>query len=666
MLTIDGLVTGIDTAAIIEGLLSVQQKQIDLLTSRQDKLSQQQSAFKAIEARLLSFRGQLSPLTRSQGNAFSPRAVQVSDETAAVATASSSAAVGTYQIRVDALAANHQVASSGLEDADSLITQGTIDLRVGNGATTTITVDATNNTLQGLADTINFAEAGITATIIQDGSGSGTPYKLLLTGEQTGAANTISITNNLAASSGGETQPTFDTANPVQVAADAVVTLGSGPGAISVQSSKNQVDSLISGVTLNLLAADNTKTITVNVTQDTEPGVAAVQDFVDGYNDLVEFIDEQVKFVGETGQAGLLIGNRTVTDLKNQIQTAILDIVPGLDSQQNRLTAFGISVTDSGRLTLNTNELEQALRGDTNGTSADDVRRLFGLDGQSTHAQISFVLGSSQTQPSDSPYLVDLIQAAERATVTATTSLAASTVIDSSNRELAVTVDGTDFGTLTLDEGTYTTSELSDHLESVINAAAAGTGRSVNVGLNGDQLTITSSSYGNSSTVSVTGGSGLATLGFDGTEIDTGVDVAGTFLVDGVTESATGTGRLLIGNSDNEFTADLQVRVTLTPSQILSGHEAELTVTRGVASRVDQLLGSLLDQETGRIATENQRFDDSLENLQESIDNQQELFTIQQDALIREFVTLESLVSELQNTSSFLAGQLASISQFKK
>ena len=43
MLSIDGLVTGLDTTSIIEGLLEIQQQQIDKLQNREDGFAQQQT-----------------------------------------------------------------------------------------------------------------------------------------------------------------------------------------------------------------------------------------------------------------------------------------------------------------------------------------------------------------------------------------------------------------------------------------------------------------------------------------------------------------------------------------------------------------------------------------------------------------------------------------------
>ncbi|MFG0333795.1 MAG: flagellar filament capping protein FliD [Maioricimonas sp. JB049] len=661
MPTIDGLITGIDTESIIQGLLQIQQNQIDLLQSRKTKVLTEQTAFRGLEAQLVSLRSQAGRLNNLQGNVFQQRSVSVSDEGAVIATANRKAAVGTYQIRINQLAAAHQVASQGFSDDNAAVTEGTFSLRVGDRPESTITVDSSNNTLQGFVDAINSADAGVTASIVRDGSGSSTPYRILLSSRHTGADNVISVTSNLAASSGNATQPAFDFATPVQAAANASVSLGEGAGAITVESDTNEVEGLLSGVKLNLLSADASKPVVIDIRRDSEAAVTALQDFVDTYNALMDFVDEQVRYNPESDVGGVLLGNRSVIDIQNTIRSTVLDVVPGVSSKMNRLTALGVSVTDTGRLELNATKLRDVLSGRVEGVSPDDVTNLFALTAESSNSNIDFVLASTRTRASATPYQVDITQAAERAAVTGANVLAASTVIDSSNNTLDLTIDGAKIS-VTLAEGTYTEQELASQLESVINAHPEMIGREVIAGVDGsNRLTLTSASYGSVSQVTIRGGSAVTDLGLAGTENEVGKDVKGFFIVDGITEEATGSGRLLSGKLDNENTADLQLRVTLTASQVQAGVDGELTVTEGLAARLQSTLNDLLDPVDGRIQSIDDSFDEQQESIQASIDRQQTAFKPQQERLIQEFLTLETSVSQLQTTSSFLAAQLASL-----
>ena len=664
MPSIDGLITGIDSASIIEDLLAIQQRQIDSLTKKKDKILSKKTAVQGIEARLLSFRSIAAQLGRTQNSVLNSRTVSVSDDTLVSATATDKAAVGVYQIRVNSLASAHQIAAQGYADVDSEVTQGTLDLRVGSGPVTTITVNGTNNTLQGVADAINSSNSNVTAAIVHDSTGGATPYRLILTSKRSGAANAISVTNNLAASSGGATQLAFDLVNPVEEAADASVSLGSGPGAITVTSESNRIENLLGGVTLDLLDADPARQITLKVAQNTESAVASIEEFVDGFNTLMEFIDDQVRFESETGNAGILLGNRSVIQIQDDVRRAVLEVVPGAGSL-NRLTAIGISVSDRGRLILNSTRLNDVLNGRVEGISSSDVKKLFALSGESDHPQVQFLLGSSRTKSGATPYGVDITQAAEQASIVGTSALADSIVIDGSNDTLSLTIDGADLVDLKLTAGTYTREELADHLQSVIESSPGLFGREVAVGLDGTSLRITSQAYGASSEVTVNSGTALAALGLTSGQTDEGQDVAGSFIVNGQTETAIGRGRVLTGNIDNEHTADLQVRISLTSAQVIPGAEANVTVARGVASRLDQVLGQLLDSTTGRVKHVDDRFDDQIEDIDKVISRQAARFDAAQQSLLRQFAALESAVAELQNTSSFLTTQLASLSSFK-
>ena len=131
--------------------------------------------------------------------------------------------------------------------------------------------------------------------------------------------------------------------------------------------------------------------------------------------------------------------------------------------------------------------------------------------------------------------------------------------------------------------------------------------------------------------------------------------------MDGVTETATGSGRVLTGDSDNEFTADLQIRVSLTSSQVASGVDAELQVTRGVSARIDQYLSDVLDPTNGKLNTINEDFDSRISSIDDSIERVVELTEQQRQYLVAQFAVLESTIADLQQTGNVLSSQLANL-----
>ena len=661
-ININGLVTGLDTESIISGLLEIQQQQIDRLDVRKADIQLKQTAFRSIESKMLSLRADSSVLARNTSNPLTRLSVTASDPKAIIATANSSTAPGVYRLTVNTTAQAHQVASQGFADLESEITQGTFSIRLGSGDQKSITIDGNNNSLSGLATAINSSGAGISASVVQDSTGGATPYRLLLTSTKTGASNEISVTNNLAATSGSAVQLQINLLSPVQAAQDASVTIGSGPGAISVASSSNQFQNVIAGASFTLLQVSAGQTISLTVAKDNTAAVTAVESFVKSFNDVVQFIDDNSKYNATKNDGGVFLGNQNAARIAQKLRSAIQDVVPGANPLANRLSSIGVTFDNKAQLTLNKSKLESALNGGIEGVTAEDVKKVFSLTGESSNAGITFIAASTKTQASTLGYGVDLTQAAKQASLTGGVSVAASTVITSANKTLELKLDGKT-ATVSLKEGTYTAQQLADLLESTINGSQDLPGRTIKVGLSGNALQLTSVTYGISSDVTISSGTALTNLGLTAGQTDTGRDVVGSFIVNGLSEAAIGRGRTLSGDPANANTADLQVQVTLSPQQIVSGVEGTMKVSRGLASSLDQVLGDLLEVQDGLLASVDDGFDLQLKSFQTSINRQKATFDRQQANLLKQFQAMESAISQLQSTSSYLGGQLASLPQ---
>lgn len=677
MATIDGLITGIDTTSVIEGLLEIRKAQITRLEGRKAEIISKQTSFSGVESRLLSLRATLGRLTNVRNNAVQQKSVTSSNEDIITAGAGSSALTGVYQLSVEQLATSHAVSTDALfEGTDATITTGTISIRVGNGSATTITVDNTNNTLQGLADTINASDAGVNATIVRSNEGA-TPYKLVLTSKKSGEDNRMTITDTLGASSGGAIKPNLLVQNPtndpppagsakiVDPGNNARVKFGTGAGAITGESQTNQIDELIPGVTLDLHTAKPGEIVTLTVGRDLEAAKETIDDMVKAYNDVITYVNTQTEFVAETGRAGQLLGDRTVSDVRDQVQFAITSVVAGVNKNLNRLSAVGITIGSNGTLALNSDKLDDALNGRVEGVEADDVLRLFALAGESSSSGMRFLGGSARTKTGT--FQVEITSAATQATTLATNAAAASTVINATNNTFKLSLDGELSNDLTIANGTYTVDGLAAALEQAINGDDKLIGREVNVSVQGGKIQIRSLGYGSSSKISAISGSAIAALGFSGSEIGQGADVKGHFIVNGKTEKAIGSGQLLSGDAKNDNTADVQLRVTLNSTQLNAGtHEGTIDVTRGIASHLDKVLADLLetgagkDSPSGRIETANDRYDELVADIDESIKRMNERFDAEQESLIKQFTALETAVSGFQNTASFLSSQLAS------
>jgi flagellar hook-associated protein 2 len=767
-LSITGLASGIDTNAIIQQLVAIQQNQVTNLQNQQSAITTQETTFQQIESDLLNLQSQTNSLSNSINGIFDARSVTSSDQSIVTGAASADATPGVYSFTVDSLAQAQEIASQGYASAGSTITQGTFSFQVGSGPVTSITIDGTNNTLQGLASAINNSGGGVSASIVNDGSNS-QPYRLLLTSNSTGAANTIGITQNLGSDSGGAAQPVFSstyigaatagaantstslatsnsgagnytgTANNtytftvtnggtvgtsngitlhytdstgtntgtitlnsgdagvsqtvaqgvqvafaagtlvtgdtftvkayepnVQQAANASVTVGSGSGALTVGSATNQLNDVIPGVTLNLVGANPSEPVSLTVAANTSSIATTIQSFVTSYNSVITDINNATSFNSTTNTAGVLLGNSDVSSIQGQLANAADEVVPGVNQKLNNLTALGITTNADGTLALNTTTLNNVLNGQVAGVSLGDVKNLFTLSGHSNISGVQFVAGSDNTVASANPYQVVITQAATQGSVTGAAVLTAPVTITNSNNTFTISIDGQSAQTITIPPSapstTYTPQQLVNDIQAQIAANTTLAGQNIQVNLSGGQLSITSGSYGSSSNVTIgTSGTALGVLGFTAGQTGSGQNVAGHYVVGGVTEAATGSGQTLTGNSGNANTDGLEVQVTLTPSQVAASPQINLTVSRGVASTLSQTLNGLTDPTTGRLQTIVQGFQDQIQTIQNTITQDNNLITQQETQLTAQFAAMESIISRLKNESSVISTLTSSL-----
>jgi len=296
------------------------------------------------------------------------------------------------------------------------------------------------------------------------------------------------------------------------------------------------------------------------------------------------------------------------------------------------------------------------------------VRRMFALSGTSTNANVSFMLGTSKTKASASPVEVTITRAASQASVLAASAVAPGVVIGPSNKGVTLTLNGAT-STVELAEGTYSdAASLAAELQGKINANAQLKGAQVSVSVDSGKLRITTAGYGSGTKVTVSGGSALADLGFTAGQTATGQDVAGSFTVNGATETATGSGQVLTGDSGNAWTDSLQLRVTLTQAQIdadPNAGKAEVTVARGLAASLDATINKFVNPANGRFKSSNDTYQRKIDDLKATMDRQNALIEARREALLKQFAAMEATVSQLQSLSASLTGQAASLSSLK-
>jgi flagellar hook-associated protein 2 len=239
----------------------------------------------------------------------------------------------------------------------------TITDSTGGKSPVDITIDSTNNSLQGIVSAINASGANVTASVINDGSG--TPYRLAIIGKDT---NTYSI--NAGLSGGTYDIPVF---NQKIAASNAVFQLDG----IDMTRTSNTVTEAIPGVTLTLLKPNDPSETTITIGNDTSAINKKINDFVTSYNSVMSLINQYTSYDKETKTAGVLLGDSTIRTVLSSIQHSLTTQVAGITGSFSSLADIGIkSDKTTGEISVDSSILSAALS-----SKCDDVVSLFTKNG---------------------------------------------------------------------------------------------------------------------------------------------------------------------------------------------------------------------------------------------------------------------------------------------
>jgi flagellar hook-associated protein 2 len=455
----------------------------------------------------------------------------------------------------------------------------------------------------------------------------------------------------------------------LQQAQDAQISMGSTSGGgspITVTSESNFVTDLIPGVTLNLKQVTTTSPITVNVDRDVTEIEKQVDDFVTKFNDVLDALDEQFTYDSTaTDKTGVLFGDSTLMMVQNSLRNKVSSKIDGLDTKYKMLADIGIRFDSTGKLSVaDRSKLETAIT-----DNPDDLQKLLTSSGSSSNSKISFLSLTDKTKTSSSGYDVDITQAAEQGYLRGSSIVNPATtplVIDSTNKNLTLKVDGVISNTITLTENTYSSSAaLVSELQQKINADDKIGGRGVVVSYfdNGAEgyLILTSGSYGKNSKVEIEGGtanSALVKLGLALGQVFDGKDVAGT--ING--EKATGSGQILTGKDGNSTTAGLKLKVELTTANLQTGNDATIKIFRGVATQAQNMVNSLTKDTDGTIARRTKALQTQVDDIKSQVDEMNAAMELKRQRLADEFTQMETLIGQLNSVSDYLTSAIASLS----
>jgi flagellar hook-associated protein 2 len=391
----------IDVSSLVSQLVAATRAPQDSQISTQTQaVSTQISAIGTLKSALSTFQSSLGVLDTP--DAFDTQTANSTEPAAFTATAQSGAAAGTYNVTIGALATAQQLLSKPFAGgAAAAVGTGTLSLSLG-GASFNVTIDASDDTLGGIAAAINSAAGnpGIAATVLTGSDGA----HLVLSSSLTGAANTIQVSESDAGNAlAALTYGSGNLAHYTQEAAaqDASFSISG----VAYTSPSNTVSDALDGVTLNLLGVtDSGSTATLSVSNDTSSIESNISSFVTAYNTLVSALQPLGSYDATTNTAGPLLGSALLSGTTNQIQQALYSVVNTGSTSYNSLASIGITTNSDGTLSLNSATLSNALA-----SNFGAVSQLFSGSGgvaSTLNTQLTSALGSSGAIAATSSTLV--------------------------------------------------------------------------------------------------------------------------------------------------------------------------------------------------------------------------------------------------------------------
>lgn len=453
----------------------------------------------------------------------------------------------------------------------------------------------------------------------------------------------------------------------LQEATDAKIAIGSTGGAgsaITVTSDKNTFNDIISGLdlTVNKITPPG-ESITVSTSLDTAAIKKEVSTFLDRYNAIQDFINEQNRYDTETKESGILFADQTVITLQSSLRRALANGVKN-NNGFSHLSTIGIRSDGDGKLAIkDTAAFEKALE-----ENLDEVIALFTTSGSSSSNNIEYVSAGEQIA-NGTTFNVEITKAASQGYFkSALIDSPANTpiVIDSTNNKLQLIVDGVVSDVISLKTGTYLSYEdLVSELQAKMDADEKIGSRNATVNwvtdANGQgYLNFSSANYGSASYVGKfdsVENNAYSVLGMSAGSSVKGNDVEGT--ING--EPATGRGQFLTGKDDNATTANLQLKITMTEGQLATQGSGRITINKGIAAVLSDKVASATRSTNGTFDRRISSYKKQIELLQDRVDDIDARLAIRRETLLQQFYNMETTLSQLNSQSSYLSGQLTQI-----
>jgi flagellar capping protein FliD len=340
-MSVDGLISGMDTTTLITQLLQAEAGPQTALKDRLSATKTAASAYRTVNSGFAAVRSAAEAALKA--DAWTPVKAS-SSSTNVAASASTGATPGSLTFSVEKLAAAHSVVNRNAGNwTSATAAYGSASIEVfdkagvSKGAAISLAPGAT---LADAAAAINASSYGLSAAVVEV---SPTEYVLQIASKTTGVDTEFSLTGS----------GTFGITTQAQ---SAELRIGTGPGAYNVSSATNTFASVMPGATFTVSAADPGVGVTVTVASNPDAVAAQVQTLVDAVNSALTTVKTYTN--NAQGSTAALRGDYAVTQFSGQLLDAISFAV-GADGSPSQL---GFQLTKDGTVTFDKAKFLTALK----------------------------------------------------------------------------------------------------------------------------------------------------------------------------------------------------------------------------------------------------------------------------------------------------------------
>lgn len=340
---------------IVKKIIEAERIPIKNMENRKSKISDKKKLVAELTTLVEDIRGFLAKNVNARS--FRELKINSSNEGVGVTIDKNAANIGNTSIEVTQLAKKSSAMSSGFEDPDnSYLGVGYVTYTLPNGDSKEIYIDSDDASLKGVAKVINGdPKNGLTANVVNDGSGSETPWRLILSMTDTGDDNKAEFPYFYFID--GDDDFFLEFERPAQ---DAKIKVDG----FEVEVPSNQVKDIIPGVTLDLKKAKPGEEINIDVAEDTEAAVGKVGEIIEKMNSVFKFIKDQNTLNEKTDTSRTLGGDIILQTLESRLRGTIFkDIMT--KAGPRRLADLGVSFSREGLLTFDDNKFQAVIKKDS-------------------------------------------------------------------------------------------------------------------------------------------------------------------------------------------------------------------------------------------------------------------------------------------------------------